>query len=512
MRRGETEMRSFDAIVVGSGLGGSCLAYRLACSGRSVLVVERGDFLRAAPLASGQPIGKYLHEVVGEGEPLAFVGGATKFYGAALYRLRESDFGETRLEAAVSPGWPMSYADIEPYYAEAERLFRVHGAVGNDPSEPRRSGPFPHGAVPHDPIIARMVSALERSGTAVSPIPLGLDYGDGGRCAACGTCDGYHCQIDAKMDAEVAALRPALATGQVSVLAKATCQRVLTNPAGTAVEGVEVTVDGQTRTYRSDTVSVNCGVPGTALLLRRSRNAAHPDGLGNDHGMLGRYMGGHYAGVVFPVVSWRPIGSRHTKTIAINQFYEPSADWPFPTGVIQVAGQMPIWERAHPILRPALKAFATRSLTCFYMTEAPPTFDAGVSFDGDAEANRVPPPLNEATFRRLRRLATEAFRRAGYIVVPRSRRYLWHPVGTARMGDDPKTSVTDPYGAVHGIAGLYVADASTLRSAGAVNTALTIAALALRTGDAVIGEDRGRKRQTAAAGSPIEGRSPLEPA
>lgn len=504
-----TEHPSFDAIIVGSGLGGSCLAYRLASSGRRVLVVERGDFLRTGPVSPGQPIGKYLHDVVREGEPLAFVGGATKFYGAALYRLRESDFREIQLEAGTSPGWPISYADLEPYYAEAERLFRVHGAVGRDPSEPPRSGPFPHMPLPHDPVIARMVSALERSGTAVAPIPLGLDYGDGGRCTLCGACDGYFCQIDAKMDAEVAALRPALATGHVSLLTNVTCRRILTNRAGTAVEGIEVTVDGETRTYRSDTVSVNCGVPGTALLLRKSRNSAHPEGLGNGHGMLGRFMGGHHAGVIFPLVSWRPMGSRHTKTIAINQFYEASTEWPFPTGVIQVAGQMPIWDRANRFLRPALKAFATRSLTCFYMTEAPPTFDAGLVFDGDAAPRTVAPPFNRKTFFRLRRLATGAFRKAGYFVVPRSRRYLWHPIGTARMGDDPRTSVTDPYGMVHGIDGLYVADASTLRSAGAVNTALTIAALALRTGDAIIGENRALRAATP-LGSRLQRRSPVE--
>ena len=489
-----TETGRFDAIVIGSGLGGSCLAHRLAAHGRRVLVVERGEFLQAEPVLPGQPIGKYLYHLVKAGEPLAFVGGATKFYGAALYRLRESDFRETRHEAGISPAWPISYADLEPYYAQAERLFRVHGSTGRDPSEPPRSSPFPHAALPNDPIVAKMTRALERSGTAVAQIPLGLDQGGEGGCRMCGTCDGYFCQIDAKMDAEVAALRPALATGRVTLLTKATCQRILTNGAGTAAEGVEISVDGETRTYLSETVTVSCGVPGTALLLRKSRNSAHPDGLGNNLGMLGRHMGGHYAGVIFPIVSWRPLGTRHTKTIAINQFYETSADWPFPTGVIQMAGQTPIWEGVNRLLRPIVKAVATRSLSCFYMTEAVPTLDAGLAFDGDTLAHTIPPPVNAKTFARLRRLAVKAFEKAGYRVVPRNRRYLWHTVGTARMGADPQTSVTDPDGMVHGITGLYIADASALVSAGAVNTALTIAALALRTGDAIV-----RKTAKAAA-------------
>jgi choline dehydrogenase-like flavoprotein len=172
---------------------------------------------------------------------------------------------------------------------------------------------------------------------------------------------------------------------------------------------------------------------------------------------------------------------------------------------------MPIWDRANPILRPALRAFATRTLTCFYMTEAPPTVDAGLVFDGDEALRTVTPTFNRKTFFRLRRLAVRAFRKAGYVVVPRSRRYLWHPVGTARMGADPTTSVTDPYGMVHGVDGLYVADASTLPSAGAVNTGLTIAALALRTGDAIVG--KGRVLQAAKRtplGVRLRGRSHLE--
>jgi choline dehydrogenase-like flavoprotein len=94
-----------------------------------------------------------------------------------------------------------------------------------------------------------MARALERSGTSVAPIPLGRDYGEGGGCRLCGACDGYFCRIDAKMDAEVAVLRPALATGRVTLLTNTTCRRVLTNPSGTVLEGVEVSVGGKVRCY-----------------------------------------------------------------------------------------------------------------------------------------------------------------------------------------------------------------------------------------------------------------------
>jgi choline dehydrogenase-like flavoprotein len=485
-RANVTENAQFDAIVIGSGLGGSSLAYKLATLGQRVLVVEQGDFLRPRTVEPGEAIGKYMYDVVAPGQPLSFVGGATKFYGAALYRLREADFREVQHEAGVSPAWPIDYSDLEPYYAEGERLYRVHGAANGDRSNPARSSPFPHEPLPNDPIVEKLVKSLERTGTPVAPIPRGLDQGVNGTCRMCGTCDGYFCQIDAKMDAEIAALRPALATGNITLLTNTICRRILTNLAGTEVEGVELLVDGKEQTLASRVVSVSCGIPGTALLLRKSRSPAHPEGLGNRNGVLGRFMGGHYSGLVFPLVSWRPLGSRHTKTIAINHFYEPSPDWPYPSGVIQIAGQMPIWEGANRLMRPIVKAIATRSLTCFYMTEAVPARDAGLVFEGDSLARIVPPPQSEKTFARLRALAVRAFHKAGYPVIPRNRSDLWHEVGTARMGADPRSSVTNSDCMVHGIEGLYVSDAPVLPSAGAVNTGLTIVALALRTGDAIV--------------------------
>jgi len=482
--------RDYDVIIIGSGAAGSTLAYRLAQAGRQVLVVERGDFLRPQRRSSADPIGIYLYtDAKYFDEPPSCVGGQTKFYGAALYRLRENDFCEVEHERGTSPAWPFSYSEIEPYYEQAETLYKVHGSANGDPSEPPRAAPFPYPPIPHHPIVAEVVNRLQQTGTRTCAIPRGIDYGRNGRCVLCPTCDSYYCQIDAKMDAEIAALGSALASGRVQLLTRTDCLRVLTTADGTRAVGAELRQDGSERTVYADTVAVCAGLPGSALLLRRSRTGRHPKGLGNATGCLGRYLAGHSVGYIFPFMSWRALPAIHSKTFAINTYYEGAADWPYPLGVIQVVGQTPFWRLASPVVRPFARFAGRHCLMCFYMTESLATRETGLIFGESEIAGRVPPVHNTATFAKLRSLAVGAFRRAGYRVMARERSpYLWHKVGTARLGSDPETSVVDPNCQVHGIDGLYVVDQSVLPSAGAVNTCLTIIALALRTGDHIAGQ------------------------
>jgi choline dehydrogenase-like flavoprotein len=478
-----TDVQRFDVIVVGSGAGGGTLAYQLSRFGIRVLVIERGSFLRPTRVNAAGPVGKYMHDLVKSSHAASsFVGGQTKFYGSALYRLRESDFRAVEHEMGVSPAWPISYSDLEPYYESAEILYRVHGV--SDPSEPPRARPFPHPPIAHEPLVAKLAERLEQSGTRVSAIPLGLDYGPHGKCVLCSTCDRYYCQLDAKMDAETAALRPALATGNVELVTETDCLRVLTTADGSRATGVAVRHQGRERTIHADVVAVCAGARGTAALLRHSRNSKHPEGLGNATGCLGRYLAGHSAGLIFPLTGLRPVPPSHSKTLAINGYYDGAPEWPYPAGIIQLAGQIPFWEQVPTPLRPLARALGTHSLTCFYMTEALATRDTQFIFDGDEIVGLVPPVHNRTTFFKLRALAVEVFRRAGYRVLARRQApRVWHEVGTARFGTDPATSVVDPNCQVHGIDGLFVVDASVLPSAGAVNTALTIMALALRAGD-----------------------------
>ncbi|HKC25588.1 MAG TPA: FAD-dependent oxidoreductase, partial [Thermoanaerobaculia bacterium] len=155
----------YDVIIIGSGAGGGTLAYRLAPSGKKVLLIERGPYVPREPQnwstkavnveARYNTKESWLDKDGGPLHPHTnyFVGGNTKFYGAALFRMREEDFGELRHHGGISPAWPISYSDLEPYYTEAEHLYQVHGERGADPTDPWASAPYKYPAVSHEPRI-----------------------------------------------------------------------------------------------------------------------------------------------------------------------------------------------------------------------------------------------------------------------------------------------------------------------------------------------------------------------
>jgi choline dehydrogenase-like flavoprotein len=491
-----TELRPhYDAIVIGSGPGGSAVTLRLAQAGKRVLVIERGTELKPDAEVTEANVGRYLYDELKDGgSPSRFLGGASKFYGAALYRLRETDFQAVEHETGLSPAWPFDYQALEPYYTEAERLYHVHGDPESDPTEPPRSAPMPYGPLPHSEVMAPFVKRLEDSGTQISAIPRGLDYGPGGKCVLCPTCDAYYCQLDAKWDAETATLRPALRTGNVDVALGGECLKIVTDEAGQRATGVLVRYEGVERQIAAEHVVVAAGLPGSMTLLWQSRTDRHPAGLGNNSGNLGRYLGGHSTGIVLPLLSFFGLPPNHTKTFAINTHYNGAPDWKYPLGVIQAAGQMPYWRMASRLMRLPAWMVAKRSVMLFYMVEAVPGADSGYAVTAEGIGEKVEPKLSAQTFEKARQKVVDMVKAAGYRVIARRRApSLWHEVGTARMGTDPATSVCNPDCEVHDIRNLYVADASVLPTAGAVNTCLTIVAVALKAGDAILSKE-GRTR------------------
>src|ERR671934_3087753 len=166
----------YDVIIIGSGAGGGTLAYRLAPSGKRVLIVERGDYVRRE-LENWSSRAVFVDAryktkeewICKDGTSFHpgqhyYVGGQTKFYGAILFRMRERDFGDVRHRDGISPSWPISYDDLEPYYTEAERLYYVHGERGEDPTEPWASSPYPWPAVTPEPRIPQLHEHLLRAG------------------------------------------------------------------------------------------------------------------------------------------------------------------------------------------------------------------------------------------------------------------------------------------------------------------------------------------------------------
>ena len=291
----------YDVIIVGSGAGGGTLAHTLAPSGKRILLLERGNFLpREIENWDPGPVfvdGRYIspdpwYDADGkEFQPQVhyYVGGATKLYGAALYRLRPADFGEIQHADGLSPAWPLSYDDFEPWYTKAEWLYQVHGIRGEDPTEGHHSKEYPWPPVSHERRVQEISDALAAGGYHPFHAPCGILLNEANRplseCIRCATCDGYPCLVHAKADADVIAVRPLLDQPNVTLLVNAEVQRLETDPSGRTVSRVQVNREGSQEFYEAEPGGGRpaCGRESRAYRHgqrdSRRRPSAEPDGV-----------------------------------------------------------------------------------------------------------------------------------------------------------------------------------------------------------------------------------------
>ncbi|HTC73666.1 MAG TPA: GMC family oxidoreductase, partial [Solirubrobacteraceae bacterium] len=359
-------MDAYDVIVIGSGAGGGTLVNRLGPSGKRILLLERGDWLPREPqnwLAQDVFVdGRYQSEETWyddrdrafQPQVHYYVGGATKLYGAALYRLREKDFGELHHHDGISPAWPIAYEQMEPYYTQAEHLYRVHGARGEDPTEPPASAPYAFPAVTHEPRIQQLADDLAAIGHHPFHAPCGIMLDAANMaysaCVRCANCDGFPCLVHAKSDAETIAVRPAIEHENVTLLRNTEAVALRTNAAGNAVTEVLVERDGQRETFTADIVVVSCGAANSAKLLLASANDRHPHGLANASDQVGRnYM--FHNSVAVLALSREPNPTVFQKTLGLNDFYFSSAELDYPLGNIQMVGksQAPMFRGEKPL-------------------------------------------------------------------------------------------------------------------------------------------------------------------
>ncbi|MFN3844659.1 MAG: GMC oxidoreductase [Paracoccaceae bacterium] len=485
-----------DILIIGSGMGGATLAAGLAATGRRVLIVERGERL-ADSVEARDPVAIFQRwhfrpaEVWHDsaGAPFnpgnyACVGGNTKFYGAVLLRYREADFRPLRHIGGVTPGWPLSYADLEPFYSRAENLYRVRGDASGDPTEPPHSTPYPHPPVPDEPDIATLRQAFTAQGLHVSPLPLGVDL-DRWLARAPTTWDAFPDTTGAKSDAESCALAMALQHPNVTLLTGARVVRLLAE--GRRVTGVEIEQDGKREVIAAPIVCLSAGAVMSAALLLASANADHPNGLANGSDQVGRnFMNHNLTGMV----AWNPLRRNLTvyeKTIQFNDWYLTGGPNGEPLGNIQMLGRitgpilageagLPLWLARH---------VADHSIHIMAMSEDLPDPESRVLWRNGGvvlDWRRTNVAAHDLLVKRLAR----AMRRAGWPIVlsrgfPKSKPS--HQCGTARMGADPATSVVDTNLRTHDLDNLFIVDASVLPTSAAVNPSLTVAALALRAAD-----------------------------
>jgi choline dehydrogenase-like flavoprotein len=509
-------MESYDVIVIGTGAGGGTLARHLAPSGKRILLLERGDWLPREPanwLAQDVFVdNRYVspdtwYDAKGKAfQPQVhyFVGGATKLYGAALYRLRPEDFGELRHHDGISPAWPIGYDELEPYYTKAEHMYEVHGNHGEDPTEGPASAQYPFPAVSHEPRIQQLADDLEREGYHPFHAPCGIRLNEANMpytvCVRCQNCDGFPCAVHGKSDAEVLGVRPALEHANVTLLTNARATKLETNEAGTAVTEVVVGHNGSTERYSANVVVVACGAANTAALLLASGSDKHPDGLANSSGQIGRNYMFHASQAVL-ALSRDENPTVFQKTLGLNDFYFGSDEHDYPLGNIQMVGksQAPMFRGEKPgetKLAPqwSLEKVAKHAIDFWLSTEDLPRPDNRVSVDEQGRLTLAYTPTNDvpkqqlyeklkSILGKLRMEPDHLFGRFAYMKNDIPVAGCAHQAGTCRFGTDPKTSALNVDCRAHEVDNLYVVDTSVFPSIGAVNPALTAMANSLRVGD-----------------------------
>ncbi len=507
----------YDVIVIGSGPGGATVAQRLAPTGKRILVLERGGYLKreqqnwdtAAVFnqgrykaketwhgADGKPFSPMVHYVVG---------GNSKVYGAALVRPRREDFGVVRHhEGGISPAWPIDYGDLDAYFLEAERLYHVHGQRGEDPSEPNAEAPFPFPRVEHEPRLAALHEGLAKQGLRPFHLPLGilLDQKPGtgdaephSPCIRCAAFDGFPCLTNGKADSQIVSIDPMVRFDRnVELLTDAYVSKLETDASGRTVTAVHVTRGGAEERYSADIVVVACGAINSALLMLRSAGGAHPDGLANGSGHVGRNYMRHNNSVLIALTRERN-ETVFQKTLGLADFYFGNADFPHPMGFVQMCGKvhgthlrgevLPSWLEF--LSNMPFEAVAHHALDFWLSSEDLPDADNRVTLGRDGKVTLALTPNNLEAHRQLRAATKAALR-------PLAPRMLFvhkdipiegvsHQAGTLRFGTDPRASVLNVNCKAHEVDNLYVTDAGFFPSVGAVNPTLTIIANALRVAD-----------------------------
>lgn len=500
----------YDVIIIGSGAGGATMAYKLADSGKKILVIERGNFVPVEKenWDSVEVFQKnkytttetWLDKNNKEFRPGMHynVGGNTKFYGAALFRLREDDFNEIKHFGGVSPAWPIKYDDLKAYYLEAEQLYHVHGWRGSDPTEPPESAPYPLSPIPHEARIQEIFDELTTYGLQPFELPLGVNFNPHTTANSPYTLDrfdGFPDAAERKADAQTSALSKALEYPNVELMTNTKVLKLLTNKDGGLVSEVLVEQSGEEKTLKADLFILSAGAVNSAAILLNSANSHFPRGLANRSDQVGRNYMFHQNSAMIALYT-EPNPSKFGKTFGINDFYRANRGFEFPLGHIQMLGKSDEHQIAadSPVPAPGFtfELMAKHAVDFWLTSEDLPDPENRVTLEnGKIKISYT--PNNQKGHELLKDELIKALKASG-----KFESFLFkgiyfskgidiaspaHQNGTTKMGTNPLTSVVDSYCKTHDLDNLYIVDGGFFVSSGAVNPALTIMAMALRVGD-----------------------------
>jgi choline dehydrogenase-like flavoprotein len=518
---------SVDVVVVGSGAGGAVAAKELSEAGLSVVVLEAGrrfepgrdyltqstDFeLRAKHTLETADEQRDIYTTAGANgfgyNRIKGVGGSTLRYAAMSPRLHESDF-RVRSEDGVADDWPINYFDLEPYYTRVEYELGVSGPDGANPFEPPRSRPYPTPPHPFNLASLAIKQGAERLGLHMVREPLALpsrDWGGRPACIGSGTCH-MGCLISAKSSMDVTYVRRAEATGRVDIRAECVATQIEVDGSGRARAVVYVDKDGRHQRVAARAVVVAGNAIETPRLLLMSDSHLFPDGLANSSGLVGRNFMEHLAVFTFGLFDQRVDPWRGTPTGGMIQdqyatkstngfargwttLVTANSHWP-----LTIARRIPGWGDEHK--QAVCKRFGHVACVATVGEQLPDQRNRVVLDPVQKDLYGLPAPRliheprgNDRLMIRAISAHLKTLLEAAGAKEIRGNDYLpgasAHYIGTCRMGADPQNSVVDAWCRTHDVRNLFIADGSVFVTGGAVNPALTISALALRTSEGIV--------------------------
>jgi choline dehydrogenase-like flavoprotein len=527
-----------DFVVVGSGAAGGVMARELSRAGLTVLVLEQGPRFTAADFGHDE-FDTWLNLGLSnklETNPQTFrssaseparrvrdfpaawyapmVGGSSNHFTGNFWRFHEVDFDE-RSRLGAMPGttfedWPITYAELEPYYTKVEWDVGVSGLAAASPFDPPRSKPYPMPPLPVKSSGVLFERGARKLGLHPFPAPMAIasvPYHDRPACQHCGFCIGYGCEMRAKSSALYTTLPDAEATGNCEIRPSSYVARIETGPAGRVTGVAYFDAQRRERFQKARAVAVCANGAESARLLLMSADAKHPDGLANSSGMVGRSLMFNTYAQVHALFEHELNEFKSVQvTRILHDFYEtdPKRGFYGGGGLDARSGPMPMaWAAFAPppgrrwgaALKELLEAMPRAMMIATHGTSLPLASNR-VDLDPDVKdawglpALRVtyrdhPDDLAFARF--LQDRGVEILQAAGALEV-------WkdpvveavnspHLLGTARMGNDPRTSVVDRHHRAHDVPNLFVCDGSSFVTSGRGQPTMTIMALAFRAGE-----------------------------